>query len=773
MRRIFVLLYFCGISTIFSQTTTLEPGVYKSNVKGQNVMLKVFEDNKYEMSFLYGKFTVDNDTISFKSKPEGESGFKVKVNKTAEYSSTLKIKIKAEYLMYFGQNIYLGTQKEDNAMVEYKPIFDYLREKDKQYSERKTEYTLSIDKVKYLYFVENIQPEASISKFQIDPETNMIEMEYEGLAAASIQLKGKVDPETKKLTIMEGRRASPIFVFEKEGTETPKVTDENLKPLTVQYDKEWKKNNGFEEEENTEYFGEREAASYTFKHTNFKNYDEALKNTAKSESKFLAIVFDNSKDAPKKFNSFIKSSEEEMTHYMRRGYNASRDHFNFYLASEKDKALLEKFKIKNQPVIVFLNSNGELLYHTDGALEGDNSDKFNPRNSIADELTKTNAKLKLDKILSNKKASVSELKKGFLAITKAKGGSSYDYDAVADSTAVEVQEDYDGVAVDTAVAAVAEPRLYDDDYFRVDDQQNLYLFKANKNTVAEKWKSIVAYYTKENEYDADFIEIAKRELIGHGFTSKLFDGEASNYDLDFKILDYIFKNYELILKKENPTEPLNEYDDMGYRLNEDEDEVEIARILSSFFSKRLGDATLLDTSSKEKYIKYNKMFLKVSGYNLSNFKTYIEQIGASNPTDKALYFSEFEDFFNTFTSKNQSVIETLDVMYVGQKDDYMDWNDYKQIYSGLANTVAWDVVELKTKDQSLIQKAIQWSESSLKVDPKSPYYLDTLAQLYYMNNQKDKAIATEQRAIDSIKDNDTDQIQTYTDVLEKMKNGTY
>jgi len=138
-----------------------------------------------------------------------------------------------------------------------------------------------------------------------------------------------------------------------------------------------------------------------------------------------------------------------------------------------------------------------------------------------------------------------------------------------------------------------------------------------------------------------------------------------------------------------------------------------------------------------------------------------------------LYFSEFEDFFNTFTSKNQSVIETLDVMYVGQKDDYMDWNDYKQIYSGLANTVAWDVVELKTKDQSLIQKAIQWSESSLKVDPKSPYYLDTLAQLYYMNNQKDKAIATEQRAIDSIKDNDTDQIQTYTDVLEKMKNGTY
>jgi len=772
MKRIFVLLFLSVISNSYTQTTTLEPGVYKSNVKGQNVMLKVFEDNKYEMSFLYGKFTVDNDTISFKSKPDGESGFKVKVDKTAEYSSTLKIKIKAEYLMYFGQNIYLGTQKEDNAMVEYKPIFDYLKEKDKEYSGRKKEFMISIDKVKYLYFVDNIQPEASISKFQIDPETNMIEMEYEGLTAASIQLKGKVDPETKKLNIMEGRRLAPIFVFEKEGTEAILVSD-NLKPLTVQYDKEWKKNNGFEEEENTEYFGEREAASYTFKHTTFKSYDEALKNAAKSESKFLAIVFDNSKDAPKKFNNFIKSSEEEMSHYMRRGYNSRNDHFNFYLASEKDKGLLEKFKIKNQPVIIFLNANGELLYQTSGALEGDNSDKFNPRNSIAEELTKSNAKLKLDKILSNKKAPINELKKGYLAITKAKGGSSFDYDAVADSTAVEVQEDYDGVAVDTAVAVVAEARLYGDDYFRVDDQQNLYAFKASKSTVAEKWKSLVAYYTKENEYDADFIEIAKRELIGHGFTSKLFDGETTNTDLDFKILDYIFKNYELILKKENPIEPLNEYDDMGYRLNEDDDEVEIASILSSFFSKRLGDATLFDEASKEKYIKYNKMFLKLSGYNLNNFKSYLEQIGDSNPTDKTLYFSEFEDFFNTFSSKNQSVIETLDAMYVSQKDNYMEWTEYKQIYSGLANTVAWDVVELKTKDQSLIQKAIQWSESSLKIDAKSPYYLDTLSQLYYMNNQKEKAIATEQKAIDSIKDNDTELIQTYTDVLEKMKNGTY
>jgi len=48
-----------------------------------------------------------------------------------------------------------------------------------------------------------------------------------------------------------------------------------------------------------------------------------------------------------------------------------------------------------------------------------------------------------------------------------------------------------------------------------------------------------------------------------------------------------------------------------------------------------------------------------------------------------------------------------------------------------------------------------------------------LGQLYYKNHERDKAILTEQMAIDNIEITNKEKIQEYTEVLEKMKNGTY
>ena len=72
-----------------------------------------------------------------------------------------------------------------------------------------------------------------------------------------------------------------------------------------------------------------------------------------------------------------------------------------------------------------------------------------------------------------------------------------------------------------------------------------------------------------------------------------------------------------------------------------------------------------------------------------------------------------------------------------------------------------------------VKKAIFWSETSLKIEKDNSYYLDTLAQLYYKNGEKEKAIATESKAIENIKDNSTEQTEQYKIVLEKMKAGTY
>src|SRR4051812_2955433 len=59
MKRVFILVLASVISIGYSQTQTIEPGIYKSDVKGQKLMLRIGEGNQFEMAILYGKYTVE------------------------------------------------------------------------------------------------------------------------------------------------------------------------------------------------------------------------------------------------------------------------------------------------------------------------------------------------------------------------------------------------------------------------------------------------------------------------------------------------------------------------------------------------------------------------------------------------------------------------------------------------------------------------------------------------------------------------------------------
>ncbi|MFZ0598051.1 MAG: hypothetical protein WAM46_13795, partial [Flavobacterium sp.] len=93
--------------------------------------------------------------------------------------------------------------------------------------------------------------------------------------------------------------------------------------------------------------------------------------------------------------------------------------------------------------------------------------------------------------------------------------------------------------------------------------------------------------------------------------------------------------------------------------------------------------------------------------------------------------------------------------------------------SNLANSAAWTVVS-KPGNSSFIKSAITWSEYSLVVAKNNPYYLDTLAQLYYKDGQKQKAIETQTLAVKYL----TAEVEEETaieikETLSKMQNGTY
>ncbi|MNY77106.1 hypothetical protein D3C86_2169070 [compost metagenome] len=60
------------------------------------------------------------------------------------------------------------------------------------------------------------------------------------------------------------------------------------------------------------------------------------------------------------------------------------------------------------------------------------------------------------------------------------------------------------------------------------------------------------------------------------------------------------------------------------------------------------------------------------------------------------------------------------------------------------------------------------------VTKNNPYYLDTLAQLYYKDGQKQKAIETQTLAVKYL-DANIDEVTAseIKEVLTKMQNGTY
>ena len=101
-----------------------------------------------------------------------------------------------------------------------------------------------------------------------------------------------------------------------------------------------------------------------------------------------------------------------------------------------------------------------------------------------------------------------------------------------------------------------------------------------------------------------------------------------------------------------------------------------------------------------------------------------------------------------------------------------NWTAFKSSFAEICNNTSWQVV-LYNFDKTWIQKAIYWSETSLKIEAKNHYYLDTLAQLYYKNGQKEKGIQTQESAVEFAKAKEATNLQEYIDVLNKMKDGSY
>ena len=759
MKKIIASLLFLVGFSVIAQENKIETGVYSAkSPSAESIKLILDKDQKFHISLISGTYEQVNDSIYFHPQGENDPQFQLEFVTGKTKSNTIKINFgTSTYLNYY--NTYFGTQKINQTDVDFQTLEARLAIDAGNFDYTEKEYSFEIDRAAFIYLVQDeYEKEAIIEKYEVPENVIEIKVKKKNSAFGKLNLRGYFNPATKEFVVSEGK--SPLtFVKSSE------VKGENtfVKPLESLSKKNWTYPGKpaddvyFPSSDSTtvDYDYTYDKPQYVFKLQTEKTLADALKVAQKSPTKLLAIFYDPSKTAEADFKKYIENYETNTGYLMYEKYNPEYDNVNFYLATEADKNALKKMGVNEANSIVFLNSDGAKLYHCKGKMTDYEFSEYN-LSYLIKELKAIDALAKTDAAFSNKKSTVDTIEKTFLSVTQNdKSFVTEVVDTVIPPPAppkveFDTTKEVDYETVDTAVAVVEQY-----DYSMLKEKQNVYQLKTTQEVVNQKYKQLLDAHLKDATVNTDLVQIILAELNYYsGFSHKLFNKNAEKLSTnDFQSIDYLLKFFNEL--------PKFQPDDYSVNYSNEN----LINVIITALSRE-SNATQLPKISE-----YYGKLAKVTNNNPKVLRNLIFALKTSGtPTE---YLSAYESYFNSVLPNPTNIIEQLDNAYgLGQE---MSWIEFKNAFANDANDAAWFVVEkMKNTNPSILNKAINWSETSLVIEKNNHYYLDTLAQLYYLNGDKQKGIQYEQKAIDAaLVSPDTSTLEDYKTVLEKMKNGTY
>jgi len=724
----------------FSQTKGIQKGTYLSANKGEKIKLNLLEDNKYELVFYSGEYEIKGDSLLFSKKVKSENAFDLAF---ATDKKAQKIKIKFLDPSYY--SFYIGTQNSNNP-VQYQKITDIRTKVDPEWIQTNLEF--EIDKADYLYLVyEDYNGESKLSKFGLPKDVSEVTINYQLSAVNDLNLAGFFDRKTNELRISEQKGKNPlVFLNEKN---TPQATVSKVIPVESQTISNWTypgKEALISDDFGTENVAVDSTAvavePYASTKFDFKfKIESNLKNAILSTKNKLLVVYVDSKNPAAKadFDAFIKDQEAQLGYTMYDGYNAEYDLFNYYLASAEDKKWLKNNKITDNPSIIILNQNGDILATSKSKLS-EKQAQFNYYDGFYKKAQRVNAFLSFDKVVKNKKATDADL---IMAFNKAAVlEMSYDYDYT--ETSAENPEDFKLIKV-----------------------------ALDKKIVSQNWKKLIEAHQKDTKPNMYLVETILKEIKNQGFYKQFFNEDKLLTDTDFLSIDYLIKHADAI-----------EMQRAAFNAKEGEIHLIgdiIAEITSALQQNGYTEVNgVSGEANKDKTISVYKKLIAAGKGNFECYRNYFAYLGEVEDKDgsNTSYLKEFSSYFNTNLATDQgNAIERLDEMYAtldpNSDYSYNGWNAFKEYHSNLSNEAAWTVVS-KPGNNGFIKSAIAWSEYSLLVTKNNPYYLDTLAQLYYKDGQKQKAIETQTLAVKYLSvDIEQETATEIRETLAKMQEGTY
>jgi hypothetical protein len=728
----------------FSQTKTIEKGTYISTNKGQKIKLNLLENNKYELVFYSGDYKIKGDSLIFIQSKKVENSFNLTYKND---NKAQKIKIKFVDPSFY--SFYIGTQKGSEA-VQYERVSDIKTKLDPEWTTTDTEF--EIDRTDYLYLVfEDYEAKSTISKFALPKDVSEITIRYELDGADDLNLAGFYDKKTNELQISEHAGKNPLTFINSKDAQPDAVS--NIKPIENQSVLKWTypgKEALVKEDFATDVQVDTTATiveayqqpKFDFKIKIENNLKKAIEVTKKAKSKFLVIAIDSKNPSAKAdFENFIKDQESQVGYYMYEAYNPQYDVFNYYLATADDKKWLKANKISNDTGIVVLNANGDILATAKSSLS-DKKSEFNYYENFYKSLQITDAFFAFKNVQKNKKVTDADLVTAFYKAAATELPYDYHYEA-------------DSAYVDEVT------------YFKYTK------IGLDKKEITQIWKKLVETHQKDAKPNRYLAETILYEIKNQGFYKHLFNEDRVLNDTDFLAIDYLLKHYDAI-------QEMNSANEQGEAI------AMYMGSLSAEISSSLQQNIYISQDGVEGSVNKNKiglLYKKLINYGKNNYDSYknyftfLTSQGENSNNDVEL-IREFSTYFDKYLSAEKgNVIQRLDDLYATIDTEfeynYGGWNAFKEYNSNLANSVAWQIT-LKPENASYIKAGIIWSEYSLIVTKNNPYYLDTLAQLYYKDGQKDKAITTQKLAVKFL----TSEIDEQTAVeiretLTKMENGTY
>lgn len=744
-----LLLFTSAVFTSFSQTKGIEKGTYLSNNKGQKIKLNLLDDNKYELVFYSGGYAIKGDSLLFvKNTPSGNSfDLAFKVDKKAK-------NIKVNFVDPSYYSFYIGTQKGKEE-VKYQRLSDIRSKQDPNWTATNIEF--EIEKTDFLYLVyEEYDGKSDVFKYEIPKDVSEITITYELAVLGDLKIFGFFDKNTNELRISEKSGLNPL-VFTNEKDPQPVKKTSKVIPLETKSIEKWT----YPGKEDSSYdYGDgvvavdttlypplstnTETVASAYSNYNFKlkienSLNKAISATKDSnKNKFLGVYVDSKKTAKERFDFFVKDQETQTGYSMYDGYNALYDVFNYYLAVAEDKKWLKNNKITDDPSVLVLNGKGDILAIAKSDLETQKY-HFNYYDDFYRKLLRADAFVSLNNVLKSKKASDTDLINAFNKAATLE--ASYDYGS-----------EYSLENGNTTEFVITKTAL-------------------DKKEVAQAWKKLIEAHQKDKQVNMYLAETIIKEISNLGFTKQLFNEDKILNDTDFLAIDYLLKHSEEI---ENNRVAFNTKAGEIHALNNAVSEVSNA-LQQNLYASQDG---VTGEMNKE---KINSVYKKIIASGKGNFDAYrnyfyylsqIQENDGSNTT----YLKEFNTYFDS-TLAGGSPIEKLDAIFTtldsSSSYSYDGWNSFKDYHSSTSNSAAWTVVT-NPMNLNYLKDAIKWSEYSLAVTKNNPYYLDTLAQLYYKDGQKDKAIETQTLAVKYL-DANTDEVTAneIKEVLTKMQNGTY